>query len=71
LRERISTTLAWMKDNVTEIESNMMEYKKLKIKFYMGTIEPMCFKEQAGPSGFGQNSLEEKMNEMAKIIKDL
>jgi hypothetical protein len=36
----------------------------------MGTREPRHFKEHAGPSGSGK-SVEEKMDEMAKIIKDL
>jgi hypothetical protein len=36
----------------------------------MGAREPKCFKEQAGPCGSGK-SVEEKMDEMAKIIKYL
>jgi hypothetical protein len=39
-----------MQDDVVEIESNMMAYRKLKTKVDMGTREPRCFKEQAGPS---------------------
>jgi hypothetical protein len=48
----------------------MMGSDKLKTKVETGTREPRRFKEQAGPSGAG-NSAEEKMDEMAKIIKDL
>ena len=59
-----------MQDDSIEIESNMMTYKKLKTKVEMGTREPRCFKELGGPSGSGK-STEEKMDEMAKIIKDL
>ena len=70
LRERISATLAGMQDDAIEIESNMMESKKLKTKVEMGTKEPRCFKEQAGPSRSGKFA-KEKMDEMAKIIKQL
>jgi hypothetical protein len=59
-----------MQDDAIEIESNMMASGKLKTKVELGTIEPRRFKEQAGPSRFGK-SAEEKMDEMAKIIKDL
>jgi len=69
-RERRSTTLAGMQDNAIEIEPNMMASRKLKTKVDMGTREPKCFKEHAGPSG-SEKSLEEKMDEMEKIIKDL
>jgi hypothetical protein len=48
----------------------MMASGKLKTKVDMGTREPRCFKEQVGPSGSGK-SVEEKMDEMAKIIKYL
>jgi hypothetical protein len=71
LRERRSTTLAGMQDDAIEIESNMMASEKLKTKVDMGTREPKCFKEHAGPSGSGKSSSEEKMDEMEKIIKDL
>jgi hypothetical protein len=70
LRERRSTTLAGMQDDAIEIESNMMASGKLKTKVEMGAREPRRFKEHAGPSGSGK-SAEEKMDEMAKIIKDL
>jgi hypothetical protein len=59
-----------MQDDVIEIESNMMAFGKLKTKVDMGTKEPKRFKEHAGPSGSGKFA-EEKMDEMAKIIKDL
>jgi hypothetical protein len=70
LREIRSTTLAGMEDDVIEIESNMMASRKLKTKFEMGKREPRHFKEHTGPSGYGKYT-EEKMDEMAKIIKDL
>jgi hypothetical protein len=59
-----------MQYDAIEIESNMMAYGKLKAKVEMGTREPKCFKEHASPSGSGK-SAEEKMDEMAKNIKDL
>jgi hypothetical protein len=71
LRERRATTLAGMQDDAIEIESNMMASGKLKTKVEMGIREPRRFKEQAGPSSSGKNTQEEKMDEMAKIIKDL
>jgi len=70
IRERRSTTLAGMQDDAIEIESNMMESKKLKTKFEMGNREPRRFKEQEGPSRSGK-SAEDTMDEMAKIIKYL
>jgi hypothetical protein len=48
----------------------MMESRKLKTKKEMGTREPRCFKEHAGPSR-SRKFAEEKMNEIEKIIKDL
>jgi len=59
-----------MQDDAIEIESNMMTFGKLKTKVELGAREPRCFKEHAGPSGSGRYA-EEKMDEMAKIIKDL
>jgi hypothetical protein len=58
-----------MQDDAIEIESNMMASGKLKYKV---ETEPknLNFQEQAGPSGSGK-STEEKMDDMAKIIKDL
>jgi hypothetical protein len=70
LREIRSTTLIGIQDNAIEIESNMMESGKLKSKVETGTKEPKCFKEHAGPSGSGKFT-EEKMDDMAKIIKDV
>jgi hypothetical protein len=49
----------------------MMASGKLKKKVEMGIREPIRFKEQGGPSSSGKNTHEEKMEEMAKIIKDL
>jgi hypothetical protein len=59
-----------MQDNAIEIESNMMASGKLKTKVEMRAREPIHFKEHAGPSRYGK-STEEKLDEMAKIIKDL
>jgi hypothetical protein len=70
LREGRSTTLTGMQYDAIEIESNMTESSKLKSKVETGTKEPRCFREQAGSSVFGK-STEEKMDDMAKIIKDL
>jgi hypothetical protein len=67
LRERISITLAGMREHAIEIDSNMMASGNLKAKVDMGTREPRSFKEQAGPSRPGR-PVEEKMDEMAKII---
>jgi hypothetical protein len=49
----------------------MMASEKIKTKIEMGIREPRRFKEQGGPSSFGKNTQEEKMDEMDKIIKDL
>jgi hypothetical protein len=51
--------------------NNMMASGKLKTKVEMGIREPRIFKEQARPSSAGKNTSEEKMDEMAKIIKYL
>jgi hypothetical protein len=59
-----------MQEDVIEIESNMMASRKLKTKSEMGAKEPRHFKEHTGPFRYG-NSIEEKMDEMAKIIKYL
>jgi len=37
----------------------------------MGIGEKRKFKEQEGPSGLGRNAQDEKIDEMAKLIKDL
>ena len=60
-----------MQDDVIEIESNMMASRKLKAKFEMGIRKPRRFREQTGSSSYGKNTQEEKMDEMAKIIKYL
>jgi hypothetical protein len=48
----------------------MKASRKLKSKVETGTKEPRRFREQVGPSRSGK-SAEEKMDEMANIIKDL
>jgi hypothetical protein len=68
LRERRSVALEGMEDDTIEIESNMMASCKLKSKVEKGTKEPKRFREQVTPSG-SRRSTEEKMNDMAKIIK--
>jgi hypothetical protein len=68
LREIRSTTLAGMKYDDIEIESNMMESRKLKTKVDMGAREPKRFKEHAGPFGFGM-SAEEKWMRWPKLLK--
>ena len=47
-----------------------MASRKLKTKYEMGTREPRQFKEHVGPSR-SRKSVEEKMDEMEKIIKYL
>jgi hypothetical protein len=59
-----------MQDDAIEIESNMMASGKLKDKIEMGNKETRRFREQAGPSRSGR-SAEDKMDDMAKIIKEL
>jgi hypothetical protein len=70
LRERRSVYLTKMQDDIVEIESNMMASRKLKYKFEIGNKETRRFREQEGPSGIGRSS-EDKINDMAKIIKEL
>jgi hypothetical protein len=70
LRERRYATLSGMEDDAIKIESNMIASGKLKAKFEIGTREPRCFKEQAGPSR-SRKSMEEIIDEMDKIIKVL
>jgi hypothetical protein len=70
LRERRSADLTRMQDDAIEIESNMMESGKLKVKVETRTKETKRFREQAGTSGSGK-SAEDKMDYMAKIIKEL
>jgi hypothetical protein len=70
LRERRSSQLTRMKDNGIEIDSNMMASGKLKDKIETGNNETRGFREQAGPSRSGR-SVEDKMDEMEKIIKEL
>jgi hypothetical protein len=68
LRERISVDLTKMQDDAVEIESNIMASGKLKDKFEPGNKEIRRYREQAGPSRYGR-SLEDKMDDMEKIIK--
>jgi hypothetical protein len=69
LRERNFSTFTRMQDDAIEIESSMMESGKLKSKVEAGTKEAKRFKEHPGPSRFGKSG-EEKMDDMARIIKD-
>jgi hypothetical protein len=59
-----------MQDDAVEIESNMMASGKLKTKVETRNRETKRFREQAGPSG-SNRSTDEKMDDMASIIKDL
>jgi hypothetical protein len=70
LRERRYVDLTRMQDDAIEIDSNMMELGKLKETVKIGTKETKRFREHVGTSGSGRSS-EEKMDYMAKIIKDL
>jgi hypothetical protein len=70
LRERRSVDLTKMQDDAVEIESNMMASGKLKTKFEMGNKETRRYREQTRPSRSGR-SLEDKMDDMARIIKEL
>jgi hypothetical protein len=69
-RERRGATLTRMQDDAIEIESNMMAFGKLKTKVEMGNQENKFFREQAGPSR-SNRSTDDKMDDMARIIKDL
>jgi hypothetical protein len=70
LRERRSVDLTKMQDDALEIESNMMASGKLKTKLETGNKETRRYREQGGPSGSGRSS-EDKMDDMARIIKEL
>jgi hypothetical protein len=70
LRERRSVDLTRMQDDAIEIESNMMASGKLKVKVETGNKDTKRFREQAGTSRSGK-SAEDKMDDMAKIIKEL
>ena len=48
----------------------MMESSKLKVKVKMGNKDTKHFREKDGTFGSGK-SAEEKMDDMAKIIKEL
>jgi hypothetical protein len=70
LRERRSVDLTKMQDNALEIESNMMGLGKLKAKTETGNKETRRYREQGGSSGSGRSS-GDKMDDMARIIKEL
>jgi hypothetical protein len=70
LRERRSVDLTKMQDDALEIELNMMASGKLKAKIETGNKENRKFKEQGGSSGSGK-SLGDKINEMARVIREL
>ena len=59
-----------MQDDIVEIDSNTMASRKLKEKVETGNTETKRFREQAGPFGGGR-STNDKMDDMAKIIKEL
>jgi hypothetical protein len=68
LRERRSVDLTRMQDDTIEIESNMMASGKLEVKVKIRNKDTKCFREHARTSGSGK-SVEDKMDDMAKIIK--
>jgi hypothetical protein len=68
LRERRSVDLTRMQYNAIKIESNMMASGKMKTKVETGNKDTKRFREQAGTSESGK-SAEDKMDDMAKIIK--
>jgi hypothetical protein len=68
LRERRSVDLTRIQDDSIEIELNMMALGKLKAKVETRTKETKRFREQARTSR-SRKSVEDKMDEMAKIIK--
>jgi hypothetical protein len=70
LRERRSVDLTKMQDDALEIESNMMASGKLKSKMETGNKETRRYREQGGSSGSGRSS-GDKMDDMARIIKEL
>jgi hypothetical protein len=59
-----------MEDDALEIESNMMASGKLKSKTEAGNKENIRYREQGGSSRLGR-SLGDKMDDMARIIKEL
>jgi hypothetical protein len=70
LRERRSIDLMKMQDDALEIELNMMTSTKLKAKIDTGNKESKKFKEQGGSLGSRKSSTD-KIDEMAKIIREL
>ena len=70
MRERRSVDLTKIQDDALEIESNMMASRKLKTKFETGNKETRRYRDQGGPSG-SRRSSENKMDDMARIIKEL
>jgi hypothetical protein len=69
LRERRSVDLTKMQDDALEIESNMMASGKLKAKTKAGNKETRRYREQGGSSG-SRRSSGDKMDDMARIIKE-
>jgi hypothetical protein len=70
LRERRSTTLIGMQDDVLEIESNMITSRNAKIRSESGEREKIKQKEQVGT--LGTNKIQDdKIEEMSRLNKDL
>ena len=59
-----------MQDDAVEIESNMMDSSKLKVRVETGNREPKHFREQAGQSGSNRDSYD-RVDDMARVIKEL
>jgi hypothetical protein len=70
LRERRGATLNRMKDDVVEIESNMMASGKLKAKVETINRENRRYREPAGPSGSNRYT-DDQVDDMARIIKEM
>ena len=70
LRERRGANLTQMQYDTVEIESNMMASGKLNMKIKVGNKETKHFRKQVGPSG-SRRSSDDKMDDMARIIKEL
>jgi hypothetical protein len=60
-----------MKEDAIEIEYNMMASGKFKVKVETRIRETRKFREHGGSSSSNKNSQDEKIEEMAKLIKDL
>jgi hypothetical protein len=70
IRERRSTTLIGMRDDVVEMKSNTIASRKTRIRSESRERDKIKQKEQVGASET-YKSQEDKIEEMSRIIKDL